>query len=89
MRHEDGAIIIGSTQVASTRQCGHCAKHFQIIPGSGRERGFCLKCSRITCGSRTCLACIPIEARLEHYEGKKTPYDDVIKDLLAKGATIL
>ena len=28
-----------------THQCCHCGKHWQIKPGSGITRGFCIKCN--------------------------------------------
>lgn len=53
----------------------------------------CLKCGRLTCGRPCCdpriHGCVPLEARLEHAEGKKTTYDDAIADLKAKGAPLL
>ena len=89
MRTEDGGIISDGIQVGSTLQCPHCGKHFLSIPGSGNRRAFCLKCHAVTCGSLTCDPCIPQEARLEFFEGKKTLYDDLIKDELQKGAILL
>lgn len=90
MRTEDGGILIDGRQTASTRQCGHCGAHFQMVAGSGRVRGWCLKCSKITCGAQACHPCIPMEARLEFWEGKRNPkYDDTIRDLIAEGAALL
>mgnify|MGYP001581023598 CR=1 FL=1 len=63
-----GAIIVDGHQVADTMQCCHCGEHFVMVRGSGRRRGFCLKCKGVTCGKDTCCACRPIEQRLEERE---------------------
>lgn len=60
-----GAILVDGQQVADTVQCAHCGQHFILQPGSGRRRGFCLKCEGLTCGSASCAPCVPIERRLE------------------------
>lgn len=82
---ENGAIIIGDRQVASTLRCCHCGSHWTPKPGSGIERGFCLKCMNPTCGHRDCDPCIPFEAWLEHQEGKKTVYTEAILARQAAG----
>jgi hypothetical protein len=70
---EDGHFEIisekGSVE-GSTLQCGHCGCHFAVNPGSGRKRGFCLKCMKVTCGSQGCLECNPVEKRLEQAEAR-------------------
>jgi predicted RNA-binding Zn-ribbon protein involved in translation (DUF1610 family) len=86
---EAGAILTDGQQTATTLQCPHCGKHWIMRSGSGRLRGFCLKCMRVTCGAPECMACVPIEARLDHAEGRKTAYDDTIRQLTAQGATLL
>lgn len=86
---EHGAIIIGSSQVASTLMCPHCGGHFESQPGSGARRTFCLKCAAVTCGAPACDPCVPIEARLDYVEGRKTKYDGLIRDLIREGAAIL
>lgn len=86
---EHGGIVVDGVQVASTLRCPHCGGHFESRPGSGKRRAFCLKCQRVTCGNPTCDACIPVEARCEFVEGKKTSYDDEIKKLILAGATLL
>lgn len=75
---EDGAILIGDKQVASTIQCCHCGMHWTPKPGSGTIRGFCLGCMRATCGAPDCDPCIPFEAWLDHKAGKRTRYTDAI-----------
>ncbi len=89
MPHEHGAILIGSMQVASTLMCPHCGVHFELRPGSGKRRTFCGRCRAVTCGAHACDPCIPLEARLDHAEGRKTRYDELIRTLLAEGAAIL
>lgn len=54
-----------------TRQCRHCGKHWLYQPGSGKRRGFCLKCMGLTCGEPECDPCVPYEARIELSEGAK------------------
>ena len=80
MPREDGAVVIDGHQVASTQQCVHCGGHFEMIRGSGKTRGFCLRCHGVTCGHANCDACIPMEARLDHMEGKRSRYTDAILD---------
>jgi hypothetical protein len=43
----------------------------------------------VTCGAKDCDACVPLEARLEHAEGAKTRYDDLIGELTAQGACLI
>ena len=89
MRTEDGGILIEGKQVASTHQCSHCSRHFEMVPGSGRLRGWCFKCQHVTCGAAACMPCVPKEARLEYAEGGKTRYDETIRQLIAEGAALL
>lgn len=60
-----GHIILDGNQVADTIQCVHCGRHWVPIKGSGRVRGFCMKCNGMVCGRKTCHTCIPSEKRLE------------------------
>jgi hypothetical protein len=69
-----------------TRQCVHCGNHWIYEPGSGRVRGWCMKCNGVTCGSKQCDPCVPFEARIEIMEGAKErtsrPYrDEFLKSL--------
>jgi len=66
-----GGILVDGKQVADTLQCVHCNGHFQIVPGSGTDRGFCLRCFGPTCGAKACDPCIPFEKKLEKIEGKE------------------
>ena len=45
--------------------CVHCRHPWVIKPGSGRKRGWCLKCHGITCGTGACDVCIPYEDRFD------------------------
>jgi hypothetical protein len=53
-----------------TLQCSHCGGHFPVEPGSGRIRGFCMKCNGPVCG-KECAKCIPFEKQLEILEGTR------------------
>jgi hypothetical protein len=66
-----------------THQCCHCGGHFDYVPGSGKIRGFCTKCMKITCGAEACMECFPIEARMEALESGRT------SDLMASKEAVL
>jgi len=34
--------------------CCHCRRHMYIVPGSGKIRGFCRQCNKVTCGATWC-----------------------------------
>ena len=52
-------------------QCVHCQGVWPVRPGSGKVRGFCLKCNGPICGPQ-CHDCIgPWEKRLEMFEAGK------------------
>jgi hypothetical protein len=68
---EDGVIILNGSVVATTKQCCHCGNHFAMIKGSGKKRGYCLKCNSITCGALECCKCVPFEKKLELFEAGK------------------
>lgn len=61
--YEDGHVV-----ERDTLQCVHCGAHFIVEPGSGRRRGFCLKCGGPTCGRPGCDSCTPFEKKLEALE---------------------
>lgn len=67
-KKEAGVILIDGKQVASTKQCCHCGGHFIMKKGSGKLRGYCMKCHEITCGKIECCKCIPFEKKLELVE---------------------
>lgn len=75
VRRPKGYIIItdpdASTIEADTLQCAHCQKHWRVIPGSGRQRGYCLNCDGPTCGKEKCeTTCIPFEKAIEASEAR-------------------
>lgn len=51
----------GSKVEFDTLQCVHCEKHWTVIPGSGRKRGWCLKCGGPHCGAMACWTCRPAD----------------------------
>lgn len=51
-----------------THQCCHCGGHFMISPGSGKVRGFCVKCGSVTCGAHQCDPCLPTEMWIDNVE---------------------
>jgi hypothetical protein len=78
-----------------TRRCPHCGGHFLVGKGklahaktvlgdAAKPRIYCVKCDRLTCGRACCdpsiVGCIPVEAQLEHAEGRHTLYNDLIMD---------
>jgi hypothetical protein len=57
------------TQEADTLMCCHCQHHWQVEPGSGKQRGWCLRCDQPTCGKAACEEkCVPFEKALEDAE---------------------
>lgn len=70
MQREHGYLLnADGNEIASTHQCCHCGMHFEIVKGSGVQRGVCLKCMGVVCGKRECVAgCVPIERQLELME---------------------
>lgn len=54
-----------------TLQCCHCGRHWIVVPGSGRKRGFCTKCMQVTCGHAKCDPCVPVEKQLDMIEKGK------------------
>lgn len=70
-RRPSGYILSGGKQIAETLQCKHCNMHWQVIKGSGKRRGFCIRCMGPTCGKPSCDTCIPFEKKLDLYEKGK------------------
>ena len=52
---------------AATLRCVHCGAHWQVRPGSGKIRGFCMRCNGPVC-SEKCAECIPTEQQLQNME---------------------
>lgn len=69
----NGYFLVDGIEVAATRQCVHCNRHFLSVKGSGTRRGFCRNCMGITCGRKACDHCLPFEKKLELYEAGKLP----------------
>ncbi len=67
-RRPHGHVIVDGRVMADTVCCAHCGAHFVMRRGSGIRRGFCTKCDGITCGSAGCVACTPVEARIDERE---------------------
>ncbi len=60
--------VLGNKIEADTKQCCHCGGHFVLQKGSGKLRGWCVKCNALTCGKFECCKCEPFEAKLEKME---------------------
>mgnify|MGYP001267728505 CR=1 FL=1 len=65
------SVAHSETFVANLLVTHNCGMHWQVIPGSGRQRGWCMRCMGLTCGSKKCRECVPMEAQLEIMEGNK------------------
>jgi hypothetical protein len=67
-RRPAGHIIIvgesGPTIERDTLQCVHCDAHWVVVPGSGRRRGWCMKCRGPHCGASGCWACVPADVKV-------------------------
>lgn len=65
-------------QQSDYRQCIHCQKSWKVEPGSGRLRGFCMKCNGPICGPR-CSECHgPFEKVCEDIEAGRVPGSKII-----------
>lgn len=51
--------------------CCHCQRIFPFVKGSGRLRGWCLRCNKITCGPG-CEECVPWRQMLASMEAGMT-----------------
>ena len=82
-----GAIVLDGKYVADTLQCVHCGKHEEIIPGSGKKRGWCANHTPIgfVCGRIACMKiCIPLNAQLDYVEAKERKDSQKIAEQLLK-----
>lgn len=52
--------------------CAHCQHTWAVVPGSGRERGWCRRCGGPTCHRPACArrGCVPFARWLEAVERK-------------------
>jgi len=56
----------GKSVVRPILQCCHCGVHWEVIQGSGRQRGWCQKCFAPICGQQKCMCeCKPYQEQLE------------------------
>lgn len=70
-RHGKGAVVNSGQHVADTLQCAHCGMHWVTKPGSGKERGWCMRCHAPLCGKAPCFEdCLPYEARIDIMDSK-------------------
>lgn len=60
-----GLVFTDDRETGETRQCVHCGRHWIMVKGSGRIRGYCMNCGGITCGSKECCRCEPWEKKME------------------------
>ena len=56
----------GLVQEFDLLQCIHCQYTWRVVRGSGRQRGWCLRCAGPVCGHPRCMReCVHFERRLE------------------------
>jgi len=56
VRKAKGWFLDGAgTPKADTLMCIHCQQHWEVMPGSGRRRGYCMNCNGPTCGKKAGL----------------------------------
>ena len=48
--------------------CAHCGRLWPYCRGSGVERGWCMNCGKLTCGSDECDVCVPSEQLIKNME---------------------
>jgi len=68
-RGDAGQVTIvrpdGPTVQRDTCQCQHCMRHWVVEPGSGKQRGWCVKCNGPLCGAPKCMKeCVPFIAKV-------------------------
>ena len=62
----------GELRSGDTLSCCHCRRHWEVVAGSGRTRGFCTRCMGYTCGAPGCDECVPFEQRQENAEAGRS-----------------
>ena len=67
LREKETDKLLGEGEV---RQCCHCRGTWMFRKGSGRRRGYCYLCQRITCGKPICDMCYTQEQRLDDIEAE-------------------
>jgi hypothetical protein len=72
VRRPSGYILVDGQEVAHTLQCAHCQKHWVVVAGSCKTRGWCIECKKPTCGSEMCNTYhAPREAVLDFQDGNE------------------
>lgn len=88
-----GYIIVDGQEIAQTKQCCHCGNHFVSVKGSGKIRGHCMLCNKITCGAPACDIHVPFEAKLDYIDKgaglKSNKWDGEIVRILDKHGNLL
>lgn len=51
-----------------TLQCPHCGGHFPVGRRTGKVRGWCHPCGRVTCGPDCSGKCVPQDVMLTNME---------------------
>jgi len=68
-----------------TLQCVHCDCHWNVEPGSGRKRGWCINCMGPHCGAAKCHTCVPFEAKLAKWEKESAAKEAFARELGLQG----
>lgn len=66
-RYAGDVIIVSDNAITEfeTVKCVHCQQILFILPGSGKERGWCMKCMGPLCNSKICNGkCVPLDVSL-------------------------
>ncbi len=79
-----GTILLDGKEIGETLQCVHCGNHWQVLPSSGRKRGWCAICHGPTCGRTVCKLHIPFAAKLEYMEALSVSHETTIKKLVSR-----
>lgn len=66
-----GHIMLDGQVVADTVKCVHCGHNWIPIKGSGKERGWCLKCNGPVCGDHDCFEHKDFRQKVDEYEKGK------------------
>lgn len=69
VRNWTSGDLFGRQEEHDTRRCVHCQCHWEVIPGSGKVRGYCTNCNGDLCGKKACMEhCYPFEKQLDDSE---------------------
>jgi len=55
-------------QQQDTVSCCHCGRVWLWVKGSGRVRGWCMRCNGVTCGNQACDECVPMLQMIQNLE---------------------